>query len=140
MQFKYSFQAINNDRIPILDIRITNKENKKSISYRAMLDSGAFANVFHSDIAQVLGIDLGKIKETQLFGGVKDSKRQMKGKPYIVEILIAQRGKSHKFDSCVIFSDEVSDTGFALLGRQGFFDQFDEICFNYKSNKFYLQI
>jgi len=139
MQLKYPFQVIGNDRLPMLDVRITNKENKRSTNYRAMLDSGAFANVFHSDIAQVLGIDLSKIKETLLFGGVKDSKRQMKGKPYIVEIMVVQKGKSHKFDSCVIFSDEVSDTGFALLGRQGFFDQFDEVCFNYKNNKFYLQ-
>jgi len=25
------------------------------------------------------------------------------------------------------------------LGRIGFFDRFDEVCFNYKNNKFYLQ-
>ena len=52
--------------------------------------------------------------------------------------MVMKKGKSYKFDSYVIFSDEVSDTGFALLGRQGFFDQFKEICFNYKQNKFYL--
>ena len=67
MQLKYPFQSVGRDRIPILDIRITNKDNTKSVNYRAMLDSGAFANVFHSDIAAVLGIDLTKIKETQLF-------------------------------------------------------------------------
>ena len=63
----------------------------------------------------------------------------MKGKPYIVELMVMQKGKCYKFDSCVIFGDEVSETGFALLGRQGFFDQFDEICFSYKNGKFYLQ-
>lgn len=138
MQFKYPFSAIRNDKIPALDIRITNKDNGKAINYRAMLDSGAFANIFHSEIAEVLGIDLSKIKETQPFGGVKEGK-QMKGKPYIVELMVMQKGKSYKFDSLVIFSDEISNTGIALLGRIGFFDQFDEVCFNYKNDKFYLQ-
>jgi len=138
MQFKYPFQVIYNDKIPVLDIRITNKDTDKATSYRAMLDSGAFANVFHSEIAGVLGIDLSKIKETLPFGGVKEA-QQMKGKPYVIELMVIQKGKSYKFDSYVIFSDEVSNTGFALLGRQGFFDQFDEVCFNYKNDKFYLQ-
>ena len=139
MQFKFPFEVVKNDKIPFLDIRITNKDNGKSVNYRAMLDSGAYANVFHSDIAQVLDIDLSKIKQTQLFTGVKESKKQMLGKAYIVELMIMQKGKSHKFDSYIIFSEEISNTGWGLLGRQGFFDQFDEVSFNYKNNKFYLQ-
>lgn len=139
MQLKYSLTAIRNDRIPLLEIRITNKHNNKSTNYVAMLDSGAFVNVFHSDIAEVLGIDLSKIKETVLFGGVKETKRQMRGKPYVVKLMVIQKGKSHKFDAYVVFSNEVAATGYALLGRQGFFDQFDEVCFKYKTDKFYLQ-
>ena len=135
MKFKYPFKVVSGDMIPLLDVKITNRESGVLINYRAMLDSGAFANVFHSEIAQVLGIDLSKVKEVS-FGGVKKSKL-MRGKPYIVELMIMQKGKSYKFDSYVIFSDEISNTGIPLLGRQGFFDQFDEICFNYKANKFY---
>ena len=138
MKFKFPFQVAFGDKIPILDVRVTNKDNKVSTNYRAMLDSGAFANVFHAEIAQVLGINLSNIKQTVSFGGVKRS-RQMKGKPYIVELMVVQKGKSYKFDSYVIFSNEISNTGIPLLGRQGFFDQFDEICFNYKAGKFYLQ-
>ncbi len=137
MQFKYPFHSISHDKIPILDIRITNKDNGRAVNYRAMLDSGAFANVFHSDVADVLGIDLTKIKEIY-FGGVKKSK-QMKGKQYILEIMVLNKGQNYKFDAVVVFSDEISDTGLPLLGRQGFFDRFDEVCFNYKNNKFYLQ-
>ncbi len=103
-----------------------------------MLDSGAYANVFHSDIAEVLGIDLKNIKDKQLFGGVKESKK-MSGRGYVCELMIMQKGKSRKFDSYIVFSDEISNTGYGLLGRQGFFDQFSEICFSYKNNKFYLQ-
>lgn len=140
MQFKYPFEVARTDKIPFLDIRITNKNNNKSINYRAMLDSGAFANVFHSDIAKVLGIDLSKIKETQYFSGVRNSKKLIKGKWYIIQLMVMQKGQSHEFDSYVIFSDEISDSGFALLGRQGFFDRFNEVRFNYKNNKFYLII
>ena len=64
------------------------------MSYRALLDSGAFANVFHSDIAKVLGIDLTTIREQELFKGVEKTKRQMKGKPYIIEIMIIQKGSN----------------------------------------------
>ena len=121
MQFKYPFKVIFNDKIPMLDVRITSKENGKSTSYRAMLDSGSFANIFHSDIAGagVLDIDLSKIKETQPFGGIKKSK-QMKGKPYIVELMVMQKGHSYKFDSYVIFSDEISNTGYPYLVELGF--------------------
>jgi len=138
MRFKYPFQTARNDKIPVLDIRITNKDNKKAVNYRALLDSGAFASVFHSEIAEVLEIDLSKIKEIT-FGGVGKSKQSMKGKTYIVELMIMQKGQSYKFDSCIIFSDEISNTGIPLLGRQGFFDKFNEICFNYGHNKFYLK-
>lgn len=139
MQFKYPFTIVSKDKIPVLDIRITNRNKGRSVNYRAMLDSGVFTNVFHSDIAGVLGIDLKKIKETQYFSGVRSSKRLIKGKLCIVELMVIQKGKNHTFNACVIFSDEISDTGFALLGRQGFFDQFDEVCFSYKNSKFYLR-
>ncbi|EKD58115.1 MAG: hypothetical protein ACD_57C00026G0001 [uncultured bacterium] len=138
MQFKFPFEVVRNDKIPFLDIKITNKENGKSVSYRAMLDSGAYTNVFHADIARVLDIDLSMIKQRELFSGVKDTKKQMKGRAYIVELMVVQKGKSHQFDSYIVFSEEISNTGWGLLGRQGFFDQFDEVSFNYKNNKFYL--
>lgn len=138
MQFKYPFSGYGNDKIPLLEVKITNKENNKSMNYFTMLDSGAFMNVFHSDVARVLEIDLSRIKQTISFGGVKETKK-MKGKPYIVEMMVMQKGKSYKFDSYVLFSDEVYSDGHPLLGRQGFFDRFEQVCFNYPNNKFYLQ-
>lgn len=140
MQFKFPFKIVRNDKLPFLDIRITNKDKNILTSYRALLDSGAYANIFHSDIARVLDINLSKIRDTELFIGVKEEKRQMKGKPYVLELMVMQKGKSYKFDCFVVFSGEISNRGYAILGRQGFFDQFNEVCFNYKTNKFYLQI
>lgn len=137
MQFKYSFREIYREKIPILEVRITNKETGKAVNYPAMLDSGSFANIFHSDIAEVVGIDLSHIKEIE-FGGVKKSK-QMKGKPYIVKLMVACKGESYSFDSYVVFSDEIDKDVFPLLGRIGFFDRFDQVCLSFKKNKFYLQ-
>jgi len=139
MRFKYNFKRSGADKIPLIDIIIRNKESGKSISYRALLDSGAFACVFHSDIAEVLDINLASIKNQQIFHGVGKAKRNLKGKPYIVEIIVSKRGKSCRFDTCAIFSEDIANTGYPLLGRQGFFDQFSEICFNYTRSKLYLK-
>ena len=137
MTLKYSFQEIRGDKIPFVDVILVDKQTGGKTSYRAMIDSGAFMNIFHTDIAQVLGIDLSRIREIG-FGGVKESKR-MHGKPYIVQIMIMNKGESITFDAYILFSDEISNDGYGLLGRRGFFDQIDEVIFNYKAGKFYLK-
>jgi hypothetical protein len=104
-----------------------------------MLDSGAYINIFHSDIANVLGIDLDKIKDKQVFSGVEETKRSMAGKPYVVELMISQKGESYKFDAVVVFTDQIVNSGYGLLGRQFFFDRFDEVTFKFPLNNFYLK-
>jgi len=138
MRFKYKTTNVGNDRIPLLDVVITNPENNRKVTYPALLDSGAFMNVFHSDIAQVLGIDLSKIKREIEFGGVGTSLSAFKGKPYIVNLMVAQKGKNHSFDSYVLFSDNINPNGNPLLGRMGFIDQFPKVELSLKSNSFYL--
>jgi hypothetical protein len=138
MRFKYKTTNIRNDKIPLLEVIITNPQNNNKVSYTALLDSGAFMNVFHSDVAQILGIDLTKIKRQIDFGGVGTSPTVLKGKPYIVNLMVAQKGKSHSFDSYVLFSDDISPNGNPLLGRQGFMDQFSKVELYLKKNSFYL--
>jgi len=138
MRFKYKTTDVGNDKIPLLDVIITNPENKRKVTYTALLDSGAFMSVFHSDIAQILGIDLTKIKREVKFGGVGTSSSAIKGKPYIVNLMVAQKGKSHSFDSYVLFSKNINPNGDPLLGRQGFIDQFSKVELSLKSNSFYL--
>ncbi len=139
MQLKYKFEQVRCDKIPFVDVRIINKDKNISVNYRALLDSGAYANIFHSDIAGVLGIDLTRIKEQQLFSGVEKTKRSMIGKPYIVDLMVSQSGKSHRFEAIVIFTDQIVDSGYGLLGRQSFFDKFDEVVFSFPGNNFYLR-
>ena len=138
MRFKYKTTNVGSDKIPLLEIIITNPENDKKVSYTALLDSGAFMNVFHSDVAEILGIDLSKIKREISFGGVGATQSSFKGKPYIVNLMVAQKGKSHSFDSYVLFSDDINPNGDSLLGRLGFIDQFSKVELSLKNNSFYL--
>jgi hypothetical protein len=138
MRFKYKTTNVGNDKIPLLDAVITNPETNIKVSYPALLDSGAFMNVFHSDIAEILGIDLSKIKREVDFGGVGISDSVIKGKPYIVNLMVAQRGKSYSFDSYVLFSDNLNPNGDPLLGRRGFIDRFTKVELSLRTNSFYL--
>lgn len=140
MRFKFKTTNLGSDKIPLLEVIITNPVNSRKVSYHALLDSGAFMNVFHSDIAQILGIDLTKIKKEIEFGGVGTSLSALKGKPYIVNLMLAQKGKRHRFDSYVLFSDNINPNGDPILGRQGFIDQFSKVEISFKSNSFYLYI
>jgi hypothetical protein len=139
MQFKYNFSNANGDKIPLLDIQIRNKDNEATVGYKAMLDSGAFMSVFHSEMAEVLGINLEKITRQVGFQGVGDKTGVLTGKIYVVEVILFQKGKIHRFDSPVLFSSNIHPDSMPLLGRQGFFDRFYEVRFNYKADKFYLQ-
>jgi hypothetical protein len=137
MQFKYNFSTRGRgDLVPIVDVTVTNPENDEKVDYPCMVDSGAFMNVFHSDIADVLGLDLTKVKP-QMFSGVGDKKPRLEGKPYIVNLMVAQKGKKHSFDAYVLFSNDIDPNGLPLLGRSGFFNEFDSVCFEMRKGIFY---
>jgi len=137
-KFKFETTNYGNDKLPILDVIITNPDNGKKVIYPALLDSGSFMNVFHSDIAKLLDIDLSLIKKELDFGGVGTKGSKLKGKAYIVNIMVAQKGKKHSFDSYVLFTDELNPDGNPLLGRQGFFDEFLNVELSLASERFYL--
>jgi hypothetical protein len=92
MQFKYDFTEYPSGSIPFVEILIINKDTGASIGY----------------------------KEKVVFGGVEGG-RQLTGKVAVITIMVMQKGKSHKFDAAVAFSDGVAKDGFAILGRNGFF-------------------
>lgn len=138
MKFKYKTSNVGNDKIPLLDVIITNPDNGNKVTYPALLDSGAFMNVFHTEIAHVLDIDLSKIKKNVSFGGVGTAEGRLSGKPYLVNLMVAQKGKNHSFDSLVLFSDNINPDGDPLLGRQGFIDQFSKVEFVLGNDVFYL--
>lgn len=115
MKLKYSKAGIWYR--PIIPVTIS--FNGKEVSYLALIDSGADFNVFHKDVADILGIDLSKLKKVQ-FGGISASGRQCEGS--FVEVSLDLGIKMSK--APVLFSPDISDNGYGILGQQGFFNNF----------------
>lgn len=138
MRFKFKTTNARSDKIPLLDVVITNPNNGKKVSYPALLDTGAFMSVFHNDVAKVLKIDLSKIKKTIDFSGVGTTRGELRGKPYIVNLMVAQKGRNKNFDSYVLFTKNLNPNGNPLLGRKGFIDQFSIVEISLSKDKFYL--
>ena len=99
-------------------IQVILRHNGKEFKYLALIDSGADLNIFHANLAHILGIDISKLK-THTFGGIK------KGPPANGYLCVLEIGiENIFFDTPVIFSDDISDNGYGILGQQGFFDHF----------------
>lgn len=124
--FKYSGYPLKR---PLIKIGFT-KKSTPLFEYVALVDSGADMCVLHSSLAKILGIDLDRIRETTPFKGVGKSKRSLSGKWAAVDMMVMQKGKSYKFSSYVLFSEDIPDDGYPLLGMQGFFDQFNSVVFD----------
>lgn len=115
MKFPYKKLASGISR-PIIPIEVIHAE--KSIRYYALIDSGADMNVFHAEIADILGIDVESGKEGQI-SGITQGETQ---KYYIHPITISIGGWRHK--TTAAFMPTLSKNGHGLLGQNGFFDLF----------------
>jgi len=96
-------------------------------------------SVFHTDIADTLGIDLKHIKKQVLFRGVGEQSKDFIGKPYIINLMVYQKGISHKFESVIVFSDDINKDGYPLLGMGGFFNKFKKVIFDNERQKVILE-
>lgn len=132
-KIKYSFKYQKAERYKRPLIPISLRFQNKKINTLALIDSGADFNVFHSDLAQLLDINLDSLKEIE-FGGIKKDKEQCKGKLVMVEIGI----DGDFFDAPIIFSSDISDNGYGILGQNGFFDHF-RVTLDYKKDNIYLK-
>jgi hypothetical protein len=100
---------------PIIPIYLFYKNS--FIRLEALIDSGADFCVFHSEIADVLGIRWNK-GHAHNFVGITGEK----GKVYFhqVRIKIGNWGKSM---TCG-FSQDLSEYSYGILGQEGFFENF----------------
>ncbi|MBI2094324.1 MAG: hypothetical protein HYT88_06365 [Candidatus Omnitrophica bacterium] len=88
---------------------------------QAYVDSGASWSVFHSDVAQLLGIKLNRVKRRYMTLG--------NGSVLPIYLkAIRVRFAGDEFSVPAGFSDALG-MGFNLMGRAGFFDRFS-MCFN----------
>lgn len=98
-------------------IPITLYWRKREIRYEVLLDSGADFSVFHSDIAKILNIDLSS-GQTHTFGGVGSG--GFVGYEHNVTLGI----EGTIVTTEVVFSNDITDSGYGILGQLGFFEFF----------------
>lgn len=124
-KIKHIFKYVKAGKYKRPLIPITLKHKKLKASYLALIDSGADFNVFHADLAQLLNLELDRLQEIE-FGGIKQNNKQCKGYLAVIELGI----DNEFFDCPVIFSKDISDKGYGILGQSGFFDHFKVILDN----------
>lgn len=110
-------------------IPITLRFDKVQVNYLALLDSGSDFNMFHGDIAKILKIDFSKQKHAMEFSGIKEGST---GKGYFMSFDIGIKNKF--FTTTAVFSNDISNNGYGILGEQGFFNNY-RILFNYQTKE-----
>lgn len=99
-------------------IPVTLKNGNKIFKYLALIDSGADQNIFHANLMRILNIDISKLKPYSFSGIKKES--DAKGYLAVVEIGV----ENEFFDAPIIFSNDISDNGYGIVGQYGFFSHF----------------
>ena len=120
MKFRYKYYGKNSmgDRVirPVIPIKVIN--NDQVVRYEALVDSGADRSIFHSEVADALGIRM-TAGEASGFMGATGGKARM----YIHPIQIEVGGL--RFDTKVAFADVLGLKGApGLAGQVGFFNLF----------------
>lgn len=114
---------------PVIDIRLL--WNGQSTQYRVLIDSGADYCIFHSDVADVLGIPLTQGKKMTFYG--------TGGLPqvaYFHDIQVEVAG--WPLNLYCGFSPEMKSLPYGILGQTGFFDKF-KIEFDYQNKRIELK-
>ncbi len=119
--FPYRTDTLGNT-FPVVPLSMEFGAKKKE--FFALIDSGASISIFRSEVAESLGINIGKGKEIYL-GGVGG---RIKG--YLHRLKIEVAGK--RFICPIVFSRDYL-VSLNLLGRDGFFKRF-RITFEEKEN------
>lgn len=119
---RYPYQEISKGFFaPIVDIQIWT--GGRWVKFDAYVDSGATYTIFHSNKAEILGLNFRNGRRITIRVG--DGKLIP---VYIHKLPVEFSGQ--KFTAIIGFSESLG-VGFNLLGRISFFDRF-RICFNDK--------
>ena len=129
LKLSYNYKKFNTVLRPI--IPITLKFNDKETDYFALIDSGADLCIFPKSIAERLEIDLSNAQILD-FSGVQ---AQINSKAYLVAIELGLRSQDTVlpliyFHAPILFSNDVLDNNFGIVGQLGFFSEF-EVKMNY---------
>jgi|ERR1043166_876506 predicted aspartyl protease len=100
--------------MPLLKVRLSH--NDKHINVNALVDSGAASSLFHSSIAEALGLDLTSGIKQEFFG---ISGHAVEAYFHLVKFQIV--GSTDEHEIAIGFTD--SDGVGALLGQSDFFQR-----------------
>ncbi len=120
MQFSYQRVPGSNPKapwipLPLLKVRLSHKN--QSIKVNALVDSGANASIFHSSLAEALGLDLSSGLKQEFFG---ISGHGITAYFHLVKLQIV--GSLDELELAVAFTE--SDGVGALLGQADFFQNY----------------
>jgi hypothetical protein len=114
---------------PLIPIQI-GYQDKFSLTFEALVDSGADKSLFPLEIGQQIGIDFSKIKPNNAKGiGGKEIKT------YSSAILLKTKRQTFKTEA-----DFSSEIDYPLLGRDGFFGLFSKLEFDQKKKRLILHL
>ncbi len=120
---------------PILKTSLFYKNKERLFYFDSIVDSGADFCVFPAALGEIVGLDVYGGRNVSSFGvGGKETLYFHKVK---VEVII--NDESWKFECQVGFSTKMNSKGVGFLGREGFFDLFQEIAFNQRAKMFRLK-
>ena len=119
---------------PILKTALLHK-NTEPFYFDSIVDSGADFCVFPADLGQAAGLDVSEGKNVLTFGvGGKEMLYFHKVK---LEVII--KDEPWTFECQAGFSTKMNARGVGFLGRDGFFDLFQEVAFSQKVKMFRLK-
>lgn len=112
---------------PIIEIEMSYGD--RNFRYAALIDSGADMNLFQSEVAEHLGIDLEKgIKRS--VGGIADGESQVY---YVHPVTLTVGG--WKYETTVGFMPALSKNGYGVLGQMDFFNLFKKVSFDFNKQE-----
>ncbi len=118
---KYEY-VLSEDRFhPIIPIKL--KGNTDWIEFKAYIDTGASFCLFHTNVAQILEIDIEKGEKIEMVMGDGDILTA-----HLHQVFVSIANK--EFTAVIAFSKGLG-TGFNIIGRKDIFENFI-VCFNEK--------
>ena len=120
---------------PVLKTSLYHKNHERLFLIDAIVDSGADFCVFPANTGKAIGLDVyeGENIITNGIGG-KETLYFHKVK---VEVIV--KDEPWVFECRAGFSTKLNSKGIGFLGREGFFDLFQEVAFNQKVKMFRLK-
>lgn len=126
MKFDY-FKLNAEVRRPIIPLIV--KSKGKEVKYFALVDSGADLNLFHAEIAELLGIDLESGRKGSIHGITQGESQVFYVHPVVINV------GGWDLETEVGFMPKLSRNGHGLLGQYGFFDLFNKVSFSKRKDE-----